>query len=147
MEILTEKSELEREQLWLSSFMLNMKEIEPTRKRQLCQYVRSLAGYARKNAAARSIIERALPHIENMFPCEAETFRAYYLTGGTQPTAKFVGRTRHIDKRTVYRHISRITQELLPYIFGLDGVFSGGNNIEIEENNSVTIGGTERDKK
>ena len=101
----------------------SMEEIGPERRRELVAIVRVLAELARENRAAREYLDRRLVGVAHSLPSEVETFRACYLDGGQQESARQIGRRLHMDTCTVHRHNRRVMEALLVYVFGIYGVF------------------------
>lgn len=70
----------------------SMEEIGPERRRELVAIVRVLAELARENRVAREYLDRRLVGVAHSLPSKVETFRACYLDGGQQESARQIGR-------------------------------------------------------
>lgn len=105
------------------AFMNSLQETGPEGRKNRLLFLRALAELARKNTAARSIVERLLDLVGGKLPEEAATFRAYYLEGEKQPSARQIARERFIDPATVYRHNRVILSAMLAPVFGVNGYF------------------------
>lgn len=53
----------------------------------------------------------------------AEMFRAYYLEGSEQPSARTLASRFFVDKRTVFKQVLRACEELRVILFGIDALF------------------------
>lgn len=86
--------------------------------------VRSLAERARQNAAIRQELARMLDGIKDQ--SAAEVFRAYYLEGPDQPSARALANRFFVDKRTVFKQLLRVCDQLRIMLFGIDALFDLG---------------------
>lgn len=105
------------------AFMNSLQETGPEGRRNRLIFLRALAELARKNPAARSIVEALLESVAGELPGEAETFRACYLEGEKQPTPRQAARRLCMDPSTVNRHNKRIFTAMLAPAFGVYGFF------------------------
>lgn len=88
-----------------------------TRKDQL-RAVRSLAERARQNEAVRQELARMLERVNDQGA--AEVFRSYYLEG---QSARALARRFFVDKRTVFKQLLRVCDQLRIMLFGIDALF------------------------
>lgn len=91
-----------------------------TRRKQL-QAVRALAERARQNATIRRELARMLDGMKDQVA--AEVFRAYYLDGVEQPSARSLANRFFLDKRTVFKQLLRVCDQLRIMLFGIDALF------------------------
>lgn len=87
------------------------------RKVQL-RAVRSIAERARENADVRWELTRMLERVNDQGA--AEVFRAYYLEG---LSARTVAGRFFVDKRTVFKQLLRVCDQLRIMLFGVDALF------------------------
>lgn len=80
--------------------------------------VRSLARRARENEHTRRELARMLEGVSDQGA--AEIFRAYYLEG---QTASALPRRFFVDKRTVFKQLLRVCDQLRIMLFGIDALF------------------------
>ena len=90
------------------------------RKEQL-QAVRSLAERARQNAAIRRELARMLEGVKDQGA--ADVFRAYYLEGPEQPSARDLSNRFFMAKRTIFKQLLRVCDQLRIMLFGIDALF------------------------
>lgn len=83
--------------------------------------VRALAGRARRNAAVRRELTRMLDGINDQGA--AAVFQAYYLEGPDQPSARALAGRFFVDKRTVFKQLLRVCDQLRIMMFGIDALF------------------------
>lgn len=83
--------------------------------------VRSLAERARQNEAVRRELTRMLEWVSDQGA--AEVFRAYYLEGSEQPSARTLASRFFVDKRTVFKQLLRVCDQLRIMLFGIDALF------------------------
>lgn len=87
------------------------------RENQL-RVVRSLAERARQNAAVRRELAQMLERVSDQ--SAAEVFRAYYLEG---QSARALANRFFVDKRTVFKQLLRVCDQLRIMLFGVDALF------------------------
>lgn len=90
-------------------------------RRDQLQAVRSLAERARQNATVRRELARMLERVNDQDA--AEVFRAYYLEGSEQPSARALASYFFVDKRTVFKQLLRVCDQLRIMLFGVDALF------------------------
>ncbi len=104
----------------MREFFSSHTELNPVEKLQRVKAIRDIAEHSREDAETRSYVEWLVQQVEIELPTEARVFRAYYWDG---QTARSIGRSLHMDKRSVYRCNRRILEAMLPLVFGLGGIF------------------------
>lgn len=87
------------------------------RKAQL-RAVRSLAERARENVDVSRELTRMLERVNDQGA--AEVFRAYYLEG---LSARTLASRFFVDKRTVFKQLLRVCDQLRIMLFGVDALF------------------------
>ena len=94
--------------------------------------VRSLAERARQNAAIHRELSWMLDGVKDQGA--AEVFRAYYLEGPEQPSARSLANRFFVDKRTVFKQLQRVFDQLRIMLFGIDALFdlTGNSTHETE---------------
>ena len=90
-------------------------------RRDQMRVVRSLAERARQNAAVRREFSRMLEWVKDQGA--VEVFRAYYLDGPEQPSARSLANRFFVDKRTVFKQLQRVFDQLRIMLFGIDALF------------------------
>lgn len=83
--------------------------------------VRSLAEQARQNEAIRRELTRMLEGVRDQGA--ADIFRAYYLEGPGQPSARSLANRFFVDKRTVFKQLLRVCDQLRVMLFGIEALF------------------------
>ena len=94
--------------------------ISEARRDQL-RVIRSLAERARQNTVIRREFSRMLEGVKDQGA--AEVFRAYYLEGPEQPSARSLANRFFVDKRTVFKQLQRVFDQLRIMLFGIDALF------------------------
>ena len=90
-------------------------------RRDQLRVVRSLAERACQNAAIRRELARMLDGVKDRGA--AEVFWAYYLEGPEQPSARSLANRFFVDKRTVFKQLQRVFDQLRVMLFGIDALF------------------------
>ncbi len=111
---------IEESQAWMREFFSGHTELNPEEKSQRVEAIRDIAERSREDAETRSYVEWLVQQVEIELPTEARVFRAYYWDG---QTAHSIGRSLHLDKRSVYRCNRRMLEAMLPFVFGLGGIY------------------------
>ena len=114
------------------ALMNSLRETGPEGRKNRLLLLRTLAGLARKNAAAHSTVAALLDVVGGELPEEAATFRACYLEGDTKPNARQISRSLHVVPETVHRHNRRILSSMLAPAFGVYGHFQTDRERERE---------------
>lgn len=118
------QTEIREGQTWMREFFSGHRELTAAEKASCVAVIRSIAERSRVDAGARSYMEWLVEQVEPELPMEVQTFRACYLDGANRPTARQVGRTLSMDKRSVHRCIRRALEAMLPLAFGMDGLYT-----------------------
>lgn len=87
-------------------------------RRDQLRVVRSLAEQARQNETIRRELARMLERVSDQGA--AEVFRAYYLEG---QSARALAHRFFVDKRTVFKQLLRVCDQLRIMLFGVDALF------------------------
>lgn len=90
----------------------------PEARENQLRVVRSLAERARQNAAVRRELAQMLERVSDQ--SAAEVFRAYYLEG---QSARALARRFFVDKRTVFKQLLGVCDQLRITLFGIDALF------------------------
>lgn len=83
--------------------------------------VRSLAERARQNEVVRRELVQMLERVNDQGA--AEVFRAYYLEGSERPSARTLANRFFVDKRTVFKQLLRVCDQLRIMLYGVDALF------------------------
>jgi len=102
------------------------------REEQL-QAIRSMAEWARCSPAIRRELCRMLERVSDQEA--AEVFRAYYLEGTEQPSARALAGRFFEDKRTVFKQLLRVCEQMRVMLFGVDALFDlkGAEEMDYKE--------------
>ena len=95
-------------------------------RRAQLQVVRSMAERARQDAAIRQELIRLLEVVQDQGA--ADVFRAYYLEGPEQPSARSFANRFFMAKRTVFKQLLRVCDQLRIMLFGIDALFDLGTD-------------------
>ena len=87
-------------------------------RREQLRVIRFLAGRACQNPAIRRELARMLKQVNDQ--SAAEVFQAYYLEG---QSARAPANRFFVDKRTVYKQLLRVCDQLRIMLFGVDAIF------------------------
>lgn len=90
----------------------------PEAREDQLRAVRTMARRARQNEAVRRELIRMLERVSDQGA--AEVFRAFYLEG--QSARTLAGRF-FVDKRTVFKQLLRVCDQLRIMLFGVDALF------------------------
>lgn len=90
-------------------------------RREQLRIVRAMAERGRQNATIRRALVGMLERINDQ--SAAEVFRAYYLEGLEPPSARTLANRFFIDKRTVFKQLLRVCDQLRIMLFGVDALF------------------------
>lgn len=90
----------------------------PEAREDQLRAVRTLAERARQSAVVRRELARMLEGVSDQDA--AEVFRAYYLEG---QSARDLASHFFVDKRTVFKQLLRVCDQLRIMLFGVDALF------------------------
>lgn len=90
----------------------------PEAREDQLRAVRTLAKRARQNAAVRRELIEMLERVSDQDA--AEVFRAYYLEG---QSARVLASRLFVGKRTVFKQLLRVCDQLRIMLFGIDALF------------------------
>lgn len=93
----------------------------PEARENQLRAVRSLAGRARQNEVVHRELIQMLERVSDQGA--AEVFLAYYLEGSERPSARTLANRFFVDKRTAFKQLLRVCDQLRIMLFGVDALF------------------------
>lgn len=75
------------------------------------------------NEQSKRIIDQALKSYNSLYPDSIpyNTFRKFYIER-SGVTARQISEECNINPRTVYKHIDKVLHDLMPIVYGVDGI-------------------------